>query len=124
MVVIRHKEDDIVMLAFLGITTFVLFLLAATNGLKRYVKHPAIRALAKNHRLFGMLAAGVALIHMIVAVAGGNLRVSGLFALLGVVATGALGTAVYKLKNKRILMIHRIVGPLTLLLMIIHVIVN
>lgn len=111
-------------LTLLGIFTLIFFVLAGTNGLKRVIRHPAVKAIAKKHRLFGVLAATTALAHMIVAVAGDHLRLSGLIALLGVIATAILGTAVFKLKQKRMLLIHRIIGPLTFVSIIIHMIIN
>jgi hypothetical protein len=111
-------------LKLLGIIIVVFVVLAATNGLKRHVKHPFVKAIAKQHRLFGALAAGFALIHMIVAVSSGETRIAGLLALVAVLVTAVLGGMVYKLKNKTVLMVHRISGPVAFLLIIIHIFTN
>ena len=111
-------------LKLLGIIMVVFVVLAATNGLKRYVRHPLVKVVAKQHRLFGALAAGFTLVHMIVALSSGETRVSGLLALIAVLVTAGLGAMVYKLKNKTVLMIHRISGPVAFLLIIIHIITN
>lgn len=111
-------------ISILGILTAVFFLLASFNGLKRYVKAPIVKAIAKQHRLFGMLATLTALVHMFMAVSAGELRITGTLALIGVVITGMLGMAFYQSKNKSLYLAHRLAGPITFVLIIIHIIFN
>ena len=39
-----------------GAFIVLFFLLASVNGIKQFVKSPIIDAIAKQHRIFGMLA--------------------------------------------------------------------
>jgi hypothetical protein len=107
-----------------GSLIVVFFLLASLNGLKKYVKSPIIKAIAKKHRLFGFLATTTAFLHMGYAVSQGNLRPTGAAALLGLILTGTFGALFSKSKNKTLYILHRIMGPLTLILIIVHVILN
>lgn len=106
----------------LGYLIIALYLLAATNGLKRYTKNPTVRAIARNHQLFGALASLVALTHFIVNLINGNTNIFGLLTLILLVATGALGGAFKKTKNKALYRAHRVVGPLVLVAIVVHLI--
>jgi hypothetical protein len=113
-----------IFLALLGILTVTFFLLASVNGLKRYVKAPIIKKVAQQHRLFGMLATITALVHMVVAVFLGELRITGTLALLALIVTGMMGMMFSNQKSKIYYLLHRIMGPVTLVLIIIHIIFN
>lgn len=102
----------------------LFFFLASLNGLKRYVKVGFIKEIAKGHRVFGMLATLAAFFHMGYAVSQGNLRPTGALALLGLILTGSFGALFSKSKNKTLYIAHRIMGPLTFVLIIIHIIFN
>jgi len=112
------------LLTLLGILTVVFFMLASLNGLKKYIKAPIIKKIAKQHRLFGMLATGTALIHMLVAVIDGNLRITGTLALIALITTGMMGMMFQNQKSKAFYIAHRIMGPVTLVLIVIHIIFN
>ena len=105
----------------LGYIILVFYLLAATNGLKRYTKNKAVRYIASKHQIFGMLAGVTALIHFIVNLSNGNTSITGLLTLLTLFATGALGAAFKKTKNKKLYLAHRIVGPLVLVFVLLHI---
>lgn len=107
-----------------GSTAVVFFALAGSNGLKPYIKSPILTAISKRHRLFGAISTVAALIHMSVAVFNGQLRISGSLALLGLIATGAFGATFSKSKDRRLYLLHRIAGPVTAGLIVLHVIVN
>jgi hypothetical protein len=107
-----------------GSLIVLFFLLASLNGLKKYVKSPIIKAIAKQHRLFGFLATTTAFLHMGYAVSQGNLRPTGAVTLLALILTGTFGALFSKSKNKTLYILHRIMGPLTLVLIIVHVILN
>ncbi len=111
-------------LTLLGILIIVFFFLASLNGVKKYVKSSIITKLAKQHRTFGMLATSTALIHMIIAVIGGDLRITGTLALISLIITGMMGMLFSKQKKKALYITHRIMGPLTLILILIHIIFN
>lgn len=113
-----------IVLMILGILTVVFFLLASINGVKRYVKSPLITQMAKKHRLFGMLATITALIHMLVAVIAGSLRITGTLALISLIATGMAGMMFVNNKSKTAYIMHRILGPMTMILIVIHIIFN
>ena len=107
-----------------GILTAVLFFLAATNGVKRYVKNGAIQWLARQHKVFGALAALSAITHMTIAVSQGELRITGTLAMLGVLITAFLGGGFFQKGSRWLYIGHRIAGPLTALLIIGHIIFN
>lgn len=112
------------LLTILGILIVVFFMLASVNGLKKYVKAPIITKIAKHHRIFGMLATGTALIHMLVAVIDDKLRITGTLALIALIATGMMGMMFQNQKSKAYYIAHRIMGPVTLVLIIVHIIFN
>ena len=116
--------EYIVYVRILGIITSVFFLLAATNGLKKYVKSPIITSIANQHKLFGALAAVSALVHMVVSISFGELSITGTLALIAVITTGALGFLFSDRKEKRFYVYHRIAGPVALLIIIAHIILN
>lgn len=107
-----------------GILTAVLFFLAATNGIKKYVNNGAIQWLASQHKLFGALAAVSAITHMTIAVSSGELRVTGTAAMLGVLVTAFLGGGFFQKGSRWLYVGHRIAGPATAVLIIIHIIFN
>ena len=107
-----------------GITIVVFFLLASINALKRYVKSPIIKMIAKGHRVFGMLATVSAFFHMGYALSQNELRPTGALALIGLILTGSFGAAFSQSKNKKLYILHRIIGPLTMVLIVIHIIFN
>ena len=111
-------------IALLGILTVIFFLLASLNALKRYMKNPFIKKLASQHRLFGMLASLTALVHMLLAMIDGNLRITGALALIALIATGFMGMMYSTQKTKPFYIAHRILGPLTLLFIVLHIILN
>ena len=111
-------------LMILGILIVVFFSLASINGVKRYVKSPIITEIAKKHRLFGMLATITALIHMLVAVIDGSLRITGTLALISLIFTGMAGMMFLNNKSKALYVAHRILGPITMVLIVIHIIFN
>jgi hypothetical protein len=116
--------EYIVYVRVLGIITTVFFVLAGVNGLKKYVKSPIITSLAAQHKLFGALAAVSALVHMVVAISFGELSITGTLSLVAVIATGALGFLFSDRKEKKFYVYHRIAGPVALLLIIAHIILN
>ena len=107
-----------------GISILVFFSLAATNGVKKYIKSPIITAIAKQHRVFGMLATLSAFIHAGYALSMVMLRITGSLTLLSLILTGAFGAMFYQKKQKWMYVVHRIMGPLTLVFAIIHIILN
>ena len=116
--------DYIIYVRILGIITAVFFLLASFNGLKNYVKSPIITALAAKHKLFGALAAVSALVHMVVSISFRELSITGTLSLIAVIGTGALGFLFSDRKEKKFYVYHRIAGPVALLLIIAHIILN
>lgn len=107
-----------------GITIVTFFFLASLNGIKRYVKSPIIKTVAKGHRVFGVLATVSAFFHMGYALSENELRPTGALALIGLILTGSFGAAFSQSKNKKLYVLHRIMGPLTMVLIIIHIIFN
>ncbi len=107
-----------------GLFAFVFFLLAGLNGAKKWIKAPWFRKWTSKHRLFGMLSGGFAFVHMGLNVINDTLRLTGAFALIGVMATGLLGMLFFKLKQKKWYVLHRIIGASTLILMVIHIVFN
>ena len=105
----------------LGYIILAFYLLAATNGLKRYTKNKAVRYIASKHQIFGMLAGVTALIHFIVNLSNGNTSITGFLTLLTLFATGALGVAFKKMKSKKLYLAHRIAGPLVLVFALLHI---
>ena len=105
----------------LGYVILVLYLLAATNGIKKYVNWPFLKPIIKNHRLFGMLAAATALIHFIVNIINGNTTIFGFLTLLLLLATGMFGYLFKKTKNKLYYKLHRVVGPLVVVTILLHI---
>jgi hypothetical protein len=112
------------MISLLGILTVIFFLLAGLNGLKKYIKNDFVLFFSKHHKRFGFLSIVTAIIHMTVAVSSGELRITGTIALLGVITTGALGFIFYSEKQKGYYLAHRIAGPVTFLLILIHILFN
>ncbi len=107
-----------------GIVTAVFFFLAATNGIKKYVKNGVVQFLASQHRLFGALAALTAIVHMILAVSMGALRITGTVSILGILVTAIAGGGFFQKGSRGLYITHRIAGPVTAVLIIIHIIFN
>ncbi|PKK86932.1 MAG: hypothetical protein CVV63_02930 [Tenericutes bacterium HGW-Tenericutes-8] len=111
-------------LGLLGILTVVFIVLASVNGLKRYTKLGFVKALSKQHKLFGMIATTLAFVHLIIALSLGELRLTGALALTALLVTGLSGMLFFKLKKKNLYIVHRIAGPVAFILIIIHIIFN
>ena len=111
-------------LGVLGFLTLIFFLLASLNAIKRYVKAPFLQKLVRQHRIFGLISALLALTHMFVAVLAGELRVTGALALIALIGTAMMGMITSQQHSKVFYLAHRIMGPLTLVLMILHMILN
>ena len=111
-------------ISILGASVSITFLLAFSNGLKRYTKHKVLLAIAKQHRLFGMLAAILAVVHMSVAVFSGELRLWGSAALISLFLTAGMGAMFSTEKKKVFYQLHRAFAALTFVFIVIHVITN
>jgi succinate dehydrogenase/fumarate reductase cytochrome b subunit len=107
-----------------GSIIVLFFLLASVNGLKKYVESPIVLAIAKQHRVFGMLATLTAFVHMGYALSQGQLRPTGAITLLALIATGLFGALYATQKKTWMYIAHRIMGPVTIVFIIIHVIFN
>lgn len=107
-----------------GILILVFFTLAATNGVKKFIKSPIIDAIANQHRIFGMLTTLTAFIHAGYALSMNMLRLTGSATLMSLILTGVFGMLFYQKKKKWMYIVHRIMGPLTLVLAIVHIIFN
>jgi heme A synthase len=107
-----------------GVTAVVFFVLASINGVKRYVDIKFIQVLAKQHRVFGMLSSLAALIHMMYALSQGQLRPTGAITLLALILTGVFGMMFAKTKEQKYYIAHRVFGPLTAILIVVHIILN
>jgi phosphatidylserine synthase len=107
-----------------GAIIVLFFLLASVNGIKKYVKSPLISAIAKQHRVFGMLATLAAFVHMGYAVSQGQLRPTGAITLLALISTGLFGALFATQKKPWMYKAHRIMGPVTIVLIIVHIIFN
>jgi len=120
-------EEENIMISIYSITGSLIvlfFLLASLNGVKKYVQSPVVDAIAKQHRIFGMLATLSAFVHMGYSVSQGQLRPTGAITLLALLATGLFG-ALYATKKKPwMYKAHRIMGPVTFVLIIVHIIFN
>lgn len=102
----------------------MFFVLAASNGMKKFIKHLLMTALAKQHRLFGALAALSALVHMVVSISFGELSITVTLSLVALIVTGAMGFMFIDRKEKKYYVYHRIAGPVAFLIIIAHIIVN
>jgi hypothetical protein len=111
-------------LAITGILAVILFLLASLNGLKPYIKTSWIKKITHHHRILGMLSSFIALIHMIVAIINDSLRITGALTLLLLIATGLAGMLFKTFKKKKFYLLHRLLGPITMVFMIIHIVFN
>lgn len=107
-----------------GAFIVLFFLLASVNGIKQIVKSPIIDAIAKQHRIFGMLATLSAFIHMGYSVSQGQLRPTGAMTLLALLSTGLFGALFATKKKLWMYVAHRIMGPVTVVLIVIHIIFN
>lgn len=113
-----------ILLVVLSILTAVFIVLASINGLKRYTKNGLVRAISKKHRLFGMAASTLSLVYLMVALTQGQLRLIGALGFSALLITGLSGMLFFKLKNKNLYLIHRVMGPIAFILVIIHIIFN
>jgi len=124
MYVIMAKEVVYMIFKVSGILILVFFTLAAANGVKKFIKLPLIDAIAKQHRVFGMLTTLTAFIHAGYALSMDMLRLTGSATLISLILTGVFGMLYYQKKKKWMYIVHRITGPLTLFLVIVHIILN
>jgi len=100
------------------------FALAGLNGLQPYVRSSILRAITKRHRLFGTLSSVAALGHMFYAFYYGEFRISGSLALIGLFTTGMAGAFYSVTQDRRLYLLHRIAGPITAGLIVLHNFVN
>jgi hypothetical protein len=100
------------------------YVLAGLNGLQPYVRSSVLRAITRRHRLFGTLSSVAALGHMFYAFYLGMFRISGSLALIGLFATGLTGALFSQSQDRRLYLLHRIAGPITAGLIVLHLIVN
>ena len=112
------------MIQLLGILTVIFFLLASLNGAKKYIKSEVFRKIAKPHRYYGMIASLFALLHFILNILNGTSNIIGFLILISLFLTGFAGFMFKKFKNKNLYILHRVMGPITLVLIIIHIITN
>jgi hypothetical protein len=108
----------------LGIITVLFFVLASANGLKKVIKISPVRWLAKHHRFFGGAAILTALIHLIVNLSNGMMNALGALTFLSLFTTALMGLAFKEKKSKSFYVAHRLMGPITLVLIIIHILTN
>lgn len=113
-----------VMIALTGFLTLFFVVLAAANGLKRKWKYKPFRKLMRYHTVFGTLALVFALVHTALTLADSEMRLTGTVALLFVLITTLLGGSFKHTKDKRLYKVHRVIGPLSLLAILIHIIFN
>lgn len=112
------------LLGALGFLIIVLFLAASLNGFKKYLSEDSRKFISKNHQYFGMAASFFAVVHMVIAITLGELRVTGLLALLALIGTGVMGMLFKKLKKKNFYVLHRIFGVFAVVMIIIHIVFN
>jgi len=112
------------MLLITGGLTFLFAILAAMNMATRYTNLSFVKFIASKHKIFGMLTTLSAFVHMVVAISQSNLRITGLLALVAIILTGMFGMLFSVKKGKWMYQAHRIMGPLSFLLILIHVIFN
>ena len=105
----------------LGYLILLFYLLAATNGVKKYWNADFIKAISKQHRLFAMLATFTALVHFVVNIINNNTSITGFLTLLLLLTTGLFGYLFSKTKDKKYYKLHRIVGPLVLFTVLLHI---
>lgn len=112
------------MIGLTGFLTAAFVLLASLNGLKRKINNKTFRKIASYHYLYGALAALSAIVHGTLNVLDGNLRITGTIALLLVLITATLGGSFKQLKTKSLYKWHRLIGPLSIVAIIVHIILN
>ncbi len=112
------------MLLITGVLTLIFAILAAMNMATKYTDLSFVKFIASKHKIFGMLTTLSALVHMVFAITGSNLRITGLLALLSIILTGLFGMLFSVKKEKWMYQVHRIMGSLSFLMFLIHVIFN
>lgn len=112
------------MLLITGVLTLIFAILAAMNMATKYTDLSFVKFIASKHKIFGMLTTLSALVHMVIAITGSNLRITGLLALVSIILTGVFGMLFSVKKEKWMYQAHRIMGPLSFLMILIHVIFN
>ena len=112
------------MVALTGFLTLTFVVLAGLNGLKRKVKNRPYKNLMRYHTLFGGLAALSALVHMTLNLIEGDFRITGTIAILLVLAAATLGGSFKQTHKKTLFKYHRVIGPLSLIAIVIHIIFN
>ncbi|MFA7054954.1 MAG: hypothetical protein WC134_00300 [Acholeplasmataceae bacterium] len=112
------------MLLITGVLTVIFAICAAMNMATRYTNLSLVKFIASKHRIFGVLTTLSALTHMIIAISGSNLRITGLLALVSIILTGLFGMLFSIKKEKWMFKAHRIIAPISFLFILIHVILN
>jgi len=112
------------MIGLTGFLTLTFVLLASLNGLKRKIKNKTFRKIASYHYVYGALSALSAILHGTLNVLDGNLRITGTIALLFVLIAATLGGSFKQLKKPTLYKWHRVIGPLSILAIIVHIILN
>lgn len=112
------------MIPILGYGILLFYVLALTNGLKQYTKNSFVHFLSKHHKVFGMIAVTLAIVHFGLNIASGVTNPVGFITLLLLVFTMISGMLVKVLKSNQWLLIHRMMFPLVFLFIIIHIFTN
>lgn len=112
------------MIGLFGFLTILFVVLSGMTGMKKYTKNKVVVFLGSKHRIFGVLAVVSSLVHFVLNMIGGNTNVLGFLILVLLVAAVIGGNLVKPLKSKLILTVHKMVGPLVLLLAVIHIFTN
>ncbi|HKL61573.1 MAG TPA: hypothetical protein VJY66_04245 [Acholeplasma sp.] len=112
------------LLPALGILIIILYLSAALNGVKKYLDADSNRFISKYHKVFGMSASGLAIIHMSIAISMDELRLTGALALGALLLTGMFGMLLSKLKKKQLFYAHKVFAGSTFVLIVTHIILN
>ena len=108
----------------IGIFAVLFAMLASTNGLKKYTKNQIVRWIAKKHRIFGGVAIILAIVHMILVFVDQSFRLTGILAISAIILTGLFGGLFYKVKKKAFYLTHRAFAGLSIILIVIHIILN
>ena len=90
----------------------------------KYTDLSFVKFIASKHKIFGMLTTLSALVHMVFAITESNLRITGLLALLSIILTGLFGMLFSVKKKSGCIKFIVLWGPLSFLMILIHVIFN
>ena len=124
IIIDEKKCNMITIYSITGSLIVLFFLLVSVNGFKQFTDSKVVTAIAKQHRIFGMLATLSAFIHMGYSVSQGQLRPTGAITLISLLATGTFGMLFATKKKPWMYIVHRIMGPVTVVFIIIHIIFN